>query len=160
LPLKVSIVCRKFTSVRTSSPWTNGVFVLRAASGSTQQAGKSAGQRLMMEGHALTDAPKSEPKKPQVSKPDREKRPLEVSHGEKIMTAILDSRQEVQETRQGVVATKSDTAEILGLLSPRADETDPVMEALERIERQMQERFNMLNLRLIAIEQQLGMPRG
>lgn len=113
-----------------------------------------------MEGHALTDAPKSEPKKPQVSKPDREKRPLEVSHGEKIMTAILDSRQEVQETRQGVVATKSDTAEILGLLSPRADETDPVMEALERIERQMQERFNMLNLRLIAIEQQLGMPRG
>ncbi|MDR3425514.1 MAG: hypothetical protein P4M13_10670 [Alphaproteobacteria bacterium] len=105
----------------------------------------------------MTEAPKSKPQAPS-EETGREKRPLQVRHGQKIMDAIQETHQDTRETHLDVIATKADTAAILSLLSPAAEETDPVMEALERIERLMLERFDALNLRLTRIEQQLATP--
>lgn len=74
------------------------------------------------------------------------------------MDAIQGAHQDTQETHRDVIATKADTAAILNLLAPTEDETDPVMEALDRIEKLITSRFEALNLRLTRIEQQLATP--
>ena len=93
--------------------------------------------------------PKPPPPSAEAPSSAEDHAPMKVGHGRKLMTGI-------SATHRDVILTKADTETILDLLSPTEGEPDPVMEALERIERLMTERFEALNLRLIAIERQLG----